>query len=238
MQDLREISRSWENASAPRVMHAPDQKLKPSMLQELKRKSSRPWKNDSLLPSSAPSARRYPPPPDDVSASSFTSALLATAPSSLAVSQEPGAEYDDASSGGFPVSRWTSSRKFRASVLMISGARTCTILILLRGGALLAMAAWESLCTEIPDDALARDGSFAACFMASPVSGFCVRTYGWLLECGQREASERGRRRRRRLRVESEGVGERFIDTPAGGLEPLDHGCSAASGSSASVVWL
>jgi hypothetical protein len=185
-------------------VRAPDQKLKPSMLlqEELKSKSSRPWKNDSLLPSSAPRARRYPPPKDDVSASSFTSALIAAteepAPgpsSSLAVSHEPGGEYDDAYSGdaaaaGFPVSRWTTSRKCRASVLMISGARTCTILTF-RGGACMAMA-WESLWGEIPDDvddAPARDGSFAACFMASPVRGArCARLPGlWSVE---RDASE------------------------------------------------
>jgi hypothetical protein len=210
---------------------APDQKLKPSMLlqEELKRKSSRPWKNDSLLPSSAPRARRYPPPDDEVSASSFTSALIAAteepAPgpsSSLAVSHEPGGEYDDAYSGdaataaGFPVSRWTTSRKCCASVLMISGARTCTILIF-RGGACLAMP-WESLCAEIPDDAPARDGSFAACFMASPVRG--VRTAGRPLGC--RERRERGRRGRRRLRVEGAFGG---FYRHSGGFEPLDLGC-------------
>ena len=60
---------------------------------------------------------------------------------------------------GLPVSRCTSSRNCRTSVLITVGSTTCTILIF-RGGPF-AMA-WDRRCAPISTAGAARDGCFAA----------------------------------------------------------------------------
>ena len=100
------------------------------------------------------------------------------------------------------------------------------MILIFRGGCF-AME-WESLCADVAgdDDAEPRDGSFAACFIASPKSGVLAR-----LAC---------RERREEVGVEVTSGEEAGpgggLYRHSGGLEPLDLGWGTSADASSTAV--